>query len=229
MKIFNLGLEIEPGKYKYKCDNFDKLVVKFAPQKITPYSVEFVETDLEKCDAIVFDIGKKSDLIVIDLDKIEKRILKTEDEKEKQVLNKALEKLEEESLLCDLDFTEEESLILKTLQLVTYKPSIERSNVEDLNCLIKEVLKKAEIILFFTAGKKEVHAWSLEKGSSILEAAGKIHSDLKRGFIRADVVNCSELDNFFNLAEAKAKGFIKTYNRDYITEENDILDIKFSV
>ncbi|MCK5288425.1 MAG: DUF933 domain-containing protein, partial [Candidatus Omnitrophica bacterium] len=196
MKIFNLGLKIEPGKYKYKCDNFDKLVLKFAPQKITPYSVEFIETDLEKCDAIVFDIEKKLDLIVIDLDKIEKRILKTEDEKEKQILNKALGKLEEESLLCDLDFTEEESMILKTLQLVTYKPSIEKSNVEDINCLIKEVLKKAEIILFFTAGKKEVHAWSLEKGSSILEAAGKIHSDLKRGFIRADVVNCSELDNF---------------------------------
>ena len=229
MKIFNLGLKIEPGKYKYKCDNFDKLVVKFAPQKVTPYTVEFMETDLDKCDAVVFNSEKKIDLIVIDLDKIEKRIVKTEDEKEKQVLNKVLAELEEEKLLCDLDFNQEEVEILKPLQLVTYKPCIERNNVEEMNCLINEVLKKAGIILFFTAGKKEVHAWSLEKGFSILEAAGKIHSDLKRGFIRADVVNCRDLDNFFNLAEAKAKGFIKTYNRDYITEENDILDIKFSV
>ncbi len=132
-------------------------------------------------------------------------------------------------LLCDLEFTEEEAIVLKPLQLVTYKPSIGKNNVEDINNLIREVLKKTEIILFFTAGKKEVHAWSLDKGLNVLEAAGKIHSDLKRGFIRAEVVNCRDLDNFFNLAEAKAKGFVKTYARDYITEENDILDIKFSV
>jgi len=62
-----------------------------------------------------------------------------------------------------------------------------------------------------------------------LEAAGKIHSDLKRGFIKAEVVNCRDLDNFFNWAEAKSKGFVKIVGKDYIMQENDIIEIRFNV
>lgn len=229
MKIFNLGLEIEPGKYKYKLEWADKLIEKFSPQKISLYSVEFVDSEPELADAIVFEQSKKLDLVVIDLEKIEKRILKTEDEVEKATLFKAQNFLEEEKLLCDGEFTSDEVETFKLLQLVTSKPCLGVNEVSDTNELIKELINKAGVLLFFTAGKKEVHVWSVEKGENILEAAGKIHSDLKRGFIKADIANCKDLDSFFNMAEAKSRGFVKIVNRDYIVEEGDIIEIRFNV
>ena len=231
MKIFNLGLDIEPGKYKYKSEEFKRLVEKFSPQKISPYSVEFIDTGAEVADAIVFDVNKRLDLVLIDLEKIEKRLLRSEEEKEKDLLIRAQKILEEEKLLCDIEFSAEEAQVLKLLQLVTYKPCLEVAlpKIDTPDELIKKVIDKAGILLFFTAGKKEVRAWGLKKEESVLEAAGKIHSDLKRGFIKADITKIRDLGNFFNMAEARAKGFVKIVDRDYIVQEGDIIEIRFSV
>ena len=229
MKIFNFGLLIQPGKYKYKDSYFDKLVEKFSPKKVSPYTVEFIDTDLESAQAVVYEVSKKIDFILIDLEKIEKRLARSEDSKEKALLAKAQEALEKEQLLSEVEFTDEEKNVLRTLQLVTIKPAVAKQKVTDINDLIIEVTNAAGITLFFTAGKKEVHAWNVKEGENILEAAGKIHSDLKRGFIKAEVTNCRDLDNFFNMAEAKSKGFTKVVDRDYIMQANDIIDVRFSV
>jgi ribosome-binding ATPase YchF (GTP1/OBG family) len=229
MKIFNFGLAIDPGKYKYKLACMDKLVDKFSPQKVTAYSVEVTDTDLESCDAVIFNISKKLDFVLIDLEKVEKRIARAESQEEKDLLNKVQKSLEEEILISDQELSPGEKETLKTLQLVTLKPALGKEATEDVNQLIKEVLAKAGIILFFTAGKKDVRAWSLNKGLPVVEAAGRIHSDLKRGFIRAEVANCRDLDNFFNMAEARSKGLVKVVDKDYIMEENDIIEIKFNV
>lgn len=229
MKIFNLGLEIEPGKHKYKLECAERLVEKFSPQKASPYSVEFIDSGPESADAIVFNLSKKLDLILIDLEKIEKRLLRAEDEGEKALLTKAQKILEEEKLLCDIEFAPGEAETFKLLQLITCKPSLGVDRVSDIDELIKKLIDKAGILLFFTAGKKEVHVWSIQKGENVLEAAGKIHSDLKRGFIKAEVANCRDLDSFFNMAEARSRGFVKIVDRDYIVEEGDIIEIRFNV
>lgn len=231
MKIFNLGLDITPGKYKYRDDRLDKLAKKFSPQKATSYGVEFTETDIEQCDGVVFDRAKKLDLILIDLEKIEKRILRAEEANEKKLLGRAQKILETETLLSDAELSQEEVGLFKTLQLVTLKPALgkDASESPDPNVLIKEILEKSGTLLFFTAGKKEVRAWSLKQGESVLEAAGKIHSDLKRGFIKAEVVNAKDLDKFFNLTEAKSRGMVKVVGRDYVVEEGDIIEIRFNV
>lgn len=229
MKIFNFGLDIEPGKTKYKDSCFDQLVEKFSPQKTTPYSVEFVDSDIEKADAVVLSADKKLDFVLIDLEKIEKRLTKTETEAEKALLERAQKILETETLLCEKEFSDQESASLRQLMLVTYKPTVVKETVDDLDGLIKEIIEKSGLILFFTAGKKEVHAWELKKGEVILEAAGKIHSDLKRGFIKGEVTKYADLDKFFNMAEARAKGLVKLVDRDYVMEVNDIIEIKFNV
>jgi len=231
MKIYNFGLNIEPGKYKYQNSCFNKLLEKFIPKVITPYMAEVLNTDIDRCEAVVFDREKRLDFVLIDLEKIEKRVLRAEGKNEKEILLKAQEILEAESLLSEHNFLEQEKEVLKTLQLVTLKPAVEKSASEsiDVNELISDILSKSGTILFFTAGKKEVHAWNLKKGENILEAAGKIHSDLKRGFIKAEVVNCRQLDNFFNIAEAKSRGFVNIVGRDYIVEEGDIIEIRFNV
>lgn len=229
MKIFNFGLDIEPGKCKYMNVCFSELVKKFSPQKATPYMVEFIDSEAEKADVVVFNTAQKLDLVLTDLERIEKRLERSQDEQEINLLKKCQKILEEEKLLCDFEFSKEENDILRVLQLLSYKPSIGKEQIPDKNELIKEAIFKADILLFFTAGKKEVRAWSVKRGENILEAAGKIHSDLKRGFIKAEVVNGRDLGNFFNMAEAKSRGFVKVVDRDYIVEENDIIEIRFNV
>lgn len=229
MKVFNLGLDIEPGKHKYKPKCLDKLAEKFSPQKITPYSVEFIDSEPETADALIFDINKRVDLVLIDLEKIEKRLLKAEEEGEKVLLAKAQKFLEEEKLLCDIDFAPSEVETFKLLQLITPKPSLGVNKVSDIDELIKNLIDKSGVLLFFTAGKKEVRVWSINKGENILEAAGKIHSDLKRGFIKAEVTKACDLDSFFNMAEAKSRGFVKIVDKDYIIQEGDIIEIRFNV
>jgi ribosome-binding ATPase YchF (GTP1/OBG family) len=229
MKIATFGLDIDPGKYKYRCESFDKLAEKFSPQKVTPYAVEFIGGEYDQCDAVVFDLKKKFDFVFLDIEKVDKRKERSEDEKEKALLNKVSQILEKETLLCDAEFNEEETTILRTLALLTLKPCIGKEDVSDINSLIEEVIDKAGMRLFFTVGKREVRAWDIKKGDTAVEAAARIHSDLARGFIKADVVNVSLLDEFFNMNEARARGFVKVVDKDYIVEEGDIIEIRFNV
>lgn len=229
MKIFNLGLDIEPGKHKYKPECLDKLAEKFSPQKVTPYSVEFIDSEPETADALIFDINKRLDLVLIDLEKIEKRLLRVEEKGEKALLARAQKVLEEEKLLCDIEFSPQEAETFELLQLITCKPSLAVAQVDGIDELIRKIIDKAGMILFFTANKKEVHTWNIDKGENILEAAGKIHSDLKRGFIKGEVTNCRDLDSFFNMAEARSRGFVKIVDKDYIVQEGDIIEIRFNV
>jgi hypothetical protein len=85
------------------------------------------------------------------------------------------------------------------------------------------------LISFFTAGPKEVHAWTLKKGESVVRAAGTIHSDLERGFIRAEVIGTEELIALGSLAAAKKEGKLRTEGKTYVTQDGDVIEIRFSV
>jgi ribosome-binding ATPase len=233
MKIFNFGLDLMPKKYTYENNQYKKLVDKFSPKKKNPYIVEFTGEDLEKSDAIVIAQDKLLDFVLVDLEKIEQRLEKTESEKEKKILEQAQSYLEKEKILANCGLEPEKISFLKNLQLVSLKPIVVKEDFKDqdqqLQDLIGEVMEAANRILFFTASEKEVKAWDLRKGSTILEAAGRIHSDLMRGFIRAEVVNCKKLEDFYNMAEAKSKGLVQTVGKDYVVQFGDIIYVKFSV
>ena len=82
---------------------------------------------------------------------------------------------------------------------------------------------------YFTAGEKEVRAWTINIGDSAPKAAGKIHTDLARGFIKGDVVSYENYMNCHNFNECKSKGFAKMVDRDYIVQPNEIIEIRFNV
>lgn len=233
MKIFNFGLDLLPKKYTYESNQYKKLVDKFDPKKKNPYTVEFINEDLEKADTIVIAKDKLLDFVLIDLEKIEQRLTRAESEEEKKILEEAQGYLEKEKVLAHCGLEPEKISFLKNLQLVSLKPIVVKEDFKDqdsqLQNLIGEVMEAASKILFFTASEKEVKAWDLKEGKTILEAAGRIHSDLMRGFIRAEVVNCKDLDNFYNMAEAKNKGLVETVGKDYKVIDGDIIYIKFSV
>lgn len=98
-----------------------------------------------------------------------------------------------------------------------------------LDALAKAGQKLLDLISFFAAGPKEVHAWHVKKGSNVCQSAGKIHSDLERGFIRAEVYNAQEIIAAGSEAALRAQGKIRMEGRDYITQDGDVLHIHFKV
>jgi GTP-binding protein YchF len=85
------------------------------------------------------------------------------------------------------------------------------------------------LISFLTAGPDECRAWTVRRGASAPEAAGKIHSDLQRGFIRAEVVRFDDLVACGSEAEAKKRGLLRTEGKQYVVQDGDVLNILFNV
>jgi ribosome-binding ATPase YchF (GTP1/OBG family) len=98
-----------------------------------------------------------------------------------------------------------------------------------LGILTRLCLKALGRMSFFTVGKEEVHQWLVRIGSKAPIAAGAIHSDLQKGFIRAEVMKYPELIEFGSEAELKRQGKLYVQGKDYIVEEGDILNIRFNV
>ena len=82
---------------------------------------------------------------------------------------------------------------------------------------------------FFTVGADEVRAWTIPQGATAVEAAGEIHSDLARGFIRAEVVSYDDLIAAGSLAAARKRGRLRLEGRDYVVQDGDVLSILFNV
>ena len=82
---------------------------------------------------------------------------------------------------------------------------------------------------FLTAGEPEVRAWTIKKGTKAPEAAGKIHSDIQRGFIRAEVVKYDDLIREGSMNAVKEKGLLRSEGKDYIMQDGDICYFRFNV
>ncbi len=85
------------------------------------------------------------------------------------------------------------------------------------------------LINFLTAGEKEVRAWTIPKGSTAYEAAGAIHSDIQKGFIRAEVLGWQDFESCKNFKKAKEKGVLRLEGKDYIVQDGDIITFRFNV
>ena len=98
------------------------------------------------------------------------------------------------------------------------------------NRLISKAYDLLGLISFFTTGKDEVKAWTLHKGETAVDAAGTIHSDLARGFIRAQVVSFKDfMDNDESMAKCREKGVLRLEGKDYKVADGDMIEIRFNV
>jgi GTP-binding protein YchF len=97
-----------------------------------------------------------------------------------------------------------------------------------LNRMIRATYDLMGLIAFFTAGEPEVRAWTIRKGSTAVKAAGEIHSDIERGFIRAEVVSCANLLAAGSLAAAKEKAQVRLEGKEYIVQEGDVILFRHS-
>lgn len=84
------------------------------------------------------------------------------------------------------------------------------------------------VITFFTIGKQEVRAWTIDNNSSAASAAGRIHTDMEKGFIRAEVISWSRMLDFASLQAAKEKGAVRLEGKDYVVQDGDVIYFRFS-
>jgi GTP-binding protein YchF len=82
---------------------------------------------------------------------------------------------------------------------------------------------------FFTVGEDEVRAWTVQRGAPAVEAAGVIHTDLQKGFIRAEVISYQDLVELGGMAEARSKGKLRLEGKDYLVQDGDILHVRFNI
>lgn len=126
-------------------------------------------------------------------------------------------KLEED--IAGLDTREEKEMFLEEI-------GVKESG---LDRLIKCSYSLLGLISFLTSGKDECRAWTISRGTKAPQAAGKIHSDFERGFIRAEVVAYGDLMKCGTMAAAKDKGLIRSEGKDYVVQDGDIILFRFNV
>ena len=102
-------------------------------------------------------------------------------------------------------------------------------NESGLDRLVKKSYKLLGLISYLTAGEPEVRAWTITKGTKAPQAAGKIHTDFEKGFIRAEVVSYDELINSGSLANAKEKGLVRSEGKEYVMNDGDVVLFRFNV
>ena len=98
-----------------------------------------------------------------------------------------------------------------------------------LDKLIKSSYSLLGLMSYLTAGVQEVRAWTIKVGTKAPQAAGKIHSDIERGFIRAEIVNYNDLVECGSLAHAKEKGLVRLEGKDYVMQDGDVVNFRFNV
>jgi len=104
-----------------------------------------------------------------------------------------------------------------------------REGPSALESVIPEVFEAADLITFLTANDSEARAWTLRRGATALEAAGAVHSDLARGFVRCEVIRWSDLVDSGSRAEAGRRGLQRVEGKTYVVQDGDVLNVRSAV
>jgi hypothetical protein len=230
MKIAFTGLKLPEGKVKFPDPVFQGLVEKFRPRRVSPYYFELLPDAYEAAAAVAISRERVLDLLIHDMDKVETRLSRTGDEVERAVLEACLAGLEEGRPACDLPLDDAGRAIARSLGLPSLKPTVlfddDSPSVEEV---CRAVMQKAGMMFFYTAGPEEVHAWFVPAGADAVTCAGRIHSDLARGFVKAEIVDIDDLMTAHSLRDARARGLTRLVDRDFPIPGSTVLEIRFNV
>ncbi|MFC1594605.1 DUF933 domain-containing protein [Candidatus Omnitrophota bacterium] len=232
MKIAVFGLpEFPLGKKKIPDKRLDALKEALKSPKVTSLQAELVdEQGMKDADGIICLDSKKADIALMDLELIETRLSRGEDAAEKDFLTRIQKELEQEQFVQALSLSDSERAVATTLNLITLKPIllVAQERVNDSEGVIEEMYRAADMISFFTSNKNELRAWGLRTGATAHEAAGCIHSDIQRGFIKAEVFNFKDVEELGDIREAKSRA-MRLENKEYVVQDGDIINFRFSV
>lgn len=211
-----------------RLDQADKLV---SAKKKTYVQVELVGED-GAIDADVIMTVKESrlDLILKDLDFVETRLSRNPEAGEAALLQKLKTALEKEEFISSLGLPAEEKEMISGAGLLTLKPVVivESNELEDLGALLFKVLNQSGFISFFTVGDKENRAWLIKKGATAWEASGAIHSDIQKGFIRAEIISFADFIQAGGETQAKQAGKMRLEPKEYVMQDADLANFRFN-
>jgi len=151
-----------------------------------------------------------------------------DDEQSSILYNKLQECTKGKNIVKIYGKLEDELLELPEEERASYRKELGIDS-NGLNSFILKCYSMLNLITFYTINENEARAWSLIRGSKAIDAAGKVHSDMQKGFIKAEVINCNELLDIGSIHKAREDGKIRVEGRDYQVKDRDIILIKFSV
>ena len=232
MKISVIGVPGLPvGKHNLKdprLDQADKLV---EAKKKTYAQVDVVGEDATlEADAIVVSRDRLPDLILQDLEFVETRLGREPAAAEKVALEKIQTNLEAERTVFQAGLSAEELQGVTAHNFHTNKPVTvaDATDLENTDVLMVRAFADAGYISFLTVGGKENRAWPIRKGQTAWEAGGTIHSDIQKGFIRAEIISFADFIAAGGETEAKRAGKQRLELKQYVMQDYDLTNFRFN-
>lgn len=232
MKISLFGVSgVTLGKHNVRDPRLDQVDQLVEAKKKTYAQVDLVSgEEANEADAILVLKEGRPDLVLKDLEFVEMRLSRDPQPAEKALLDKLRSVLEAEQFIFNAGLDAAENQIIAAYTFLSNKPVTvaESAELEAVDRLLGRVLQESGQISFFTVGGKENRAWLIKKGTTAWEAAGVIHTDMQKGFIRAEIISFDDLVQAGGETGAKRAGKMRLELRDYLMQDCDIANFRFS-
>jgi hypothetical protein len=232
MKIALFGIsEIKLGKHNLKDSRFDQTDKLVEADKKTYAQVDVIgEDQLLDADAILALEENKADLILKDLEFIETRLGRDPQPTERAALEKLKSLLESEKFILGSGVAPEELQAVAAHSFYTNKPITvaSREQLQQPDALLIRAFAEAGYICFLTVGGKENRAWPIRQGATAWEAAGSIHTDIQKGFIRAEITSFADFIAAGGETEAKRAGKLRLETKQYVMQDYDLTNFRFN-
>jgi hypothetical protein len=232
MKIALFGFaDIKLGKHNLKdprLDQADKLVE--ADKKTQAQADVVGEDQILDADAILALDETKADLILKDLEFVETRLGRDPQPAERAALEKIKTLLEGERFLFNSGLSSADLQAVAAHSFFTAKPVsvASRAELQDADALLLRAFADVGYISFLTVGGKENRAWPIRKGTTAWEAAGSIHTDIQKGFIRAEVISFADFIDAGGETQAKRAGKQRLELKQYVVQDYDLVNFRFN-
>jgi hypothetical protein len=232
MKIALFGIsEIKPGKHNLKdprLDQADKLVE--AAKKVYAQVDVIGEEAWIDADAILAMVDNKADLILKDLEFVETRLGRDPQPAERAALEQIKSLLENERFVFNSALAPEDLAAVAAHSFCTGKPITvaAKEELESPDTLLLRTFQEAGYICFLTVGGKENRAWPIRKGLNAWEAAGSVHTDMQKGFIRAEIISFADFLACGGESQAKRAGKQRLETKQYVMQDYDLANFRFN-
>lgn len=232
MKICVIGLPgVTPGKRNLKDPRLDQVDKVVEADKKTYLQADIVgEDEQADSDATLAAKEQAFEYVFKDLELVETRLGRTSSDAERSALQKLKSRLEAEQPVFGVKLEAAEQGATAGLTFVTGKPFfvVSPEEAENVDALLVRAYGESGLISFMTVGGKENRAWPVRKGATAWDAAGVIHTDIQKGFIRAEVISFDDLIAAGGETGAKRAGKLRLETKAYVVQDYDIMNFRFN-
>jgi len=232
MKVCLVGVSGIPlGRHHVKDARLDQVHKLVEAKKRTYAQVDVAgEEEAVTSDVFVVSASGRLDVILRDLEFVETRLGRGPVDPEKSALEKIKAALEQEALASTAGLTPDEAAAVAAHPLLTLKPVVVATAAElaAFDELLVRVLAEGGYACYLTVGGPENRAWLIKRGMTAPEAAGVIHTDIQKGFIRAEVISFADLVAAGGETQAKRANKLRLETKTYVVQDYDVINFRFN-